>query len=560
VTAGRSAVTTRPWLAAVVVVAVAVMLTLAFGAPYGSNNQLTYLLEPLRHAFPDLYHHDWLVAETTPYHPVFAWVAAPLFAVDAKGRVAFGVAQLVVQIATYVLIYRFVCAIAASGRVVVYVLLASLLAVGAAISLAYSYLFSGYLQPSSLATLGWLAAMIAYARDRPLVCGLSLAVAGVWHVNFLVLGVGLFGTLELVESRGRVRVARLAQLLVPSLVVLAVFLPSLIASSRASEPDLALWVLQRFHAPAHYNPKQIRHYVPSLVCWVAVAWGLRGLATGDAAVRALRFALVGTALCVAAVVIASIPPLAGTTRLYVWRIGPFAQLASQALVLVGAVRAITEPPPRGTFDRWSLLAVIAGGATLVAITFHQVGGDYPRALALACGGVVLAFAISHRVVLVRVWAGAVLAVVVMCAVVAGKLHMLVDPPLFATTCYGPECGLETWAQTTPVDAVFLVPPYMNGFRLGARRAVVADTKSPPLYPDELVAWYRRLCAVVGVSEAPSTAEIEARWDTLRGDQLLAIARRFAVDYLVLDKTRTAARVDAPVAYEDAGRIVYRVGT
>lgn len=547
----------RLWLAAVIVVAVAVLLAIAFGASYGQNNQLTYLLEPLRHAFPELYRHDWLVAETTPYHPVFAVAAAPLFMVDPGGRIAFGIAQLVVQVATYVLIYRFVRALTPNARVAVYALLAALLAAGAAISLAYSYLFSGYLQPSSIATVGWLVAMVAYVRDRPFVCGLALAVAGIWHVNFLVLGIGLFGAVEVVTFRARVRIARLALLIAPSIAVVAVFLPSLLASAHAREPDLALWVLSRFHAPAHYNPKQVRHYVPAIVCWATLAWGMRGLVTGDACARALRFALVGTGLCVAAVIVASIPPLVGTTRLYVWRIGPFAQLASQALVLAGALRAIIEPPARDTIDRNSWIAIVVGGVGLVGETFHQVGGDYPYVLALAFGGLTAAYAVSRRVVGVRRWAGAVVAVVVLCAAVADKRHALASPPLFVTECAGPDCGLEAWARTTPVDSVFLVPPYMNGFRLGARRAIVADTKSPPLVPDELVTWYRRLCAMVDVHESPSTLDIETTWDRRSGDKLLAIARGFAVDYLVLDKTRTSIRVDAPVAYEDGGRVVYR---
>jgi hypothetical protein len=556
---------TRYWLAAATVIVIAVLLALAYGTAYGSGNQQTYLLDPLHHAFPELYKRDWLVAETTAYHPVFGVALAPLFALDPSGRVAFGIAQLVVQVATYVLVYRLVAAIAPRARVAAYALLASLLVLGAGRALAGSYLFAGYLQPSSLATVGWLVAMIAYIRDRPLACGLALAFAGVWHVNFLVLGIGWFALLEVALARGRVRevsVARLVRFLAPSLVVLVVFLPSILAGGRAQEPDLALHVLVRFHTPGHYDPKQIRHYVPSLVGWLAFAWGMRGLVAGEASSRAMRLAIIGAALCVGAVLVASIPPLLGTTRLYVWRIAPFAQLASQTIVVIGAFAAIAEPPSFTAFRRSDLVAIVLGLATVIGEAFHQTMGDHSGALAFALGGAVvgvaLAFVITRRTSRVRSPAIAVLAALAMCCALASERRALVDPPLFAPVCNGLDCKLLAWTQTTPVDALFLVPPYMNWFRLGTRRAIVADIKSPPLYPDELVAWYRRLCDMVEATESPSTADIEARWDALAPAQLLAAARRFHAEYLVLDKTRSPARIAAPIAFEDSWRIAYRV--
>ena len=81
--------------------AVGAALALAYGVPYGSNNQLTYLLAPLSHAHPELFRHDWLMTETTQYHPVFATLAAPLYGIDDRGVVAFGIAQVIVMVATW---------------------------------------------------------------------------------------------------------------------------------------------------------------------------------------------------------------------------------------------------------------------------------------------------------------------------------------------------------------------------------------------------------------------------------------------------------------------------
>lgn len=146
----------RRVVTALVVVGVSAALALAYGAVYGAGNQVTYLLEPLRRAHPELYGRDWLVASTTQYHPVFAWLAAPLYAIDPRGVMVFGIAQLAVMTATFVVIYRLLAALADQVRLPMFLLLVGLLALGGGRAMAGSYLFAGYIQPSSLATLGWL--------------------------------------------------------------------------------------------------------------------------------------------------------------------------------------------------------------------------------------------------------------------------------------------------------------------------------------------------------------------------------------------------------------------
>src|SRR5207302_1884183 len=101
------------------------------------------------------------------------------------------------------------------------------------------------------------------------------------------------------------------------------------------------------------------------------------------------------------------------------------------------------------------------------------------------------------------------------AAIETRSDELTDPPLFSAECGGPDCELFDWvARATSVDAVFLVPPYHGWFRLIARRAVVADSQSPPLVPDELVAWYRRLCDMVGAADVRTHELLETRWDAL----------------------------------------------
>ena len=544
---------TRRALTAAVVLGASLALALAYGRTYSSNNQLTYLLDPLRRVHPELYRHDWLVATTTQYHPVFGWLVAPLYGLDPSGVLGFALAQLVVMIATYALLYRLIALIAGEGRLAMFLLLVGVLVLGGGHAMAGSYLFDGYLQPSSLATLGWLAALYAWLRDRTWLAGVWLALAGACHINFLILGIGLFAAAEL--SSRRVDLRRLAAVLGPSLVVLAVFAPSVLASAHAQDPDLALQVLVKFHAPGHYAPPRFRRWLPPLVAWLVVAWGALPVAraAGHPAVdRLWRFAVAATAVCAAATAVVSIPPWLGVTRLFVWRIAPFAQLASQ-LIVIAAALAPTAAAAATRPSRRTLVAMVA--AAVVIFEALHLTGDH---LYTAVLGGVAAVALAARWLRLRTMA-IVLAVAVFGVALGHRRDTLVASPLFDPDCVGADCELIGWVKAgSSVDAVFLVPPYLGWFRLLGERAIVADTKSPPLYPDELVAWYRRLCAMVDAPELATHQEVEARWDTLTADQLAAVARRFDVDYVLLDKSRSTVRLAAPVAFENAGYVVFRV--
>ena len=557
-------ITTRRLLAGAIVVAVAFTLALAYGTGYGSRNQLTYLVEPLHRANPALYARDWLVGTTTMYHPVFAWLVTPLYALDPRGARAFGLAQLAVMTATWLVIDRMLGALVPRGRLPMFLLLAGLLALGGGRAIAGSYLFAGYLQPSSLASLGWLVALLAWLRDRPLVAGVVLALGGALHVNFLVLGIGWMTAVELSTWRlgssrpsgpSRLnRLRRLAAVVGPSLVVLAGFAPTLIGHAGGEHAAESLRILVKFSAPGHYDPARVSRWLVPLIAWLVVAWAVLPAvreAAGAVADRLWRLAAVGTAIVVGAIVVARLPGCLGVTRLFAPRIAPFAQLASQLLVIAAALA-----PAGAALARGRALVVI-GAAVLIAAAVRLDGGHYQYAGALALvAGAGIARSLGRRRIAIAI------AVATCVIALAAEREALLDPPVFWPECGGTGCALAHWAETsTPVDAVFLTPPGLGWFRLIARRAIVVDTKSPPLYPDELVGWYGRLCAVVGVADAPTHEWVEARWATLTAVQLTAAAQRFGADYVVLDKHESASRLAksvAPMVYEDSDRIVYRV--
>jgi hypothetical protein len=516
--AGRGRVVA--WL---VVAATAAVLTLAFAAPYGTLNQATYLLDPLHRAMPELFRRDWLVNATGPEQPVFGWLAHWLYVVDPEGPTAMLAANAAVTFATYLALYWLVTAVCRGARgVVVFAIVASVTTVTMGRAMGGSYLLTGYLQPSSLATLGWIAAMAALVRGRYAVCGVVLAAAGALHINFLVLGIGLFTLAAL--ARRDVGRRSLAVLVAPQLLVLAVFLPRLLAAAGPS--DEAIAILTRFHAPGHYLGSRVLVWAPALIAWQLAAWAALPLIDGHAReARALwRFSLVSCAVAVGGGLVICIPALERLTQVYWSRVAPFGQLGCHVLIASALVTRFSTASRSIGQRAW------AGAAIAVVLVLD---GHYAKlpVLATAISIVVVAAALAAPARLARA-TGAALAVIALAAALwaSPRGEGLTTVPAGSDG----EIALVRWARTsTPSDALFFTPPRLGRFRLLARRAVVADTKSPPLRPDALVAWYHRLCAAVERSDAPTHEVIEQAWNALPPIQLERIARAFGAEYVVV---------------------------
>src|SRR5262245_51266713 len=332
------------WL---VVAATAAVLTLAFAAPYGTLNQATYLLDPLHRAMPELFRRDWLVNAAGPEQPVFGWLVHWLYVVDPEGPTAMLAASAAVTFATYVALYWLITALCRGARgVVVFVIVASFTTVTMGRAMGGSYLLAGYLQPSSLATLGWIAAMAALVRGRYAMSGIVLAAAGALHINFLVLGIGLF-TLAAIARRD-VGLRPLARLVAPQLLVLAIFLPGLLAAAGPS--DEAITILTRFHAPGHYLGSRVLVWAPALIAWQLAAWAALPLVDGHAReARALwRFSLVSCAVAVGGGLIICIPALERLTQVFWSRVAPFGQLGCHVLIATALVTRFSTAKTRAS--------------------------------------------------------------------------------------------------------------------------------------------------------------------------------------------------------------------
>jgi hypothetical protein len=99
---------------------------------------------------------------------------------------------------------------------------------------------------------------------------------------------------------------------------------------------------------------------------------------------------------------------------------------------------------------------------------------------------------------------------------------------------------------TPTDALFVVPPGEQAFRLVAQRAIVINFKGVPQLAGQLPEWRDRLRAVLAMnnlSDLPqpfdrTLAAIDARYQSLPDGYLADVARRYGARYVLIGRSMT----------------------
>jgi hypothetical protein len=110
-------------------------------------------------------------------------------------------------------------------------------------------------------------------------------------------------------------------------------------------------------------------------------------------------------------------------------------------------------------------------------------------------------------------------------------------------------------QHTPLDAIFLVSPGDQIFRLHAQRAIVVNFKAPPQLSSELPQWRDRLQDVLGMPTLSPLADfrgdmmnhLDDLYDTVPTQTLLAAAAKYGAEYILLGH-RLPTEFDSQLIY------------
>ncbi len=557
----------------------ALLFGLGWGLNFGVSNQNTYLLAGLRLVHPELLTRDWLASHTTQYHWIFAYPAAALLRIDPSGWI-FGVMNVLFLALGAVMFFKLLTAIDPRRGRWVAPLLAFVLTLLPALatgteSLGQSTVYNLIFEPLTIAAAGFVIGMYLFAKRRYFWSGLAIALGGVFHANYLILAFPVFFLAHLAIPRGgegarrflREHLGRdlLAQFALP-FAALVVLLPTILAV--ATQPDS--WgtsVLLSIRSPHHYEPRTfLPSFAPFFGWLILLAAGLRrdeARRSGLDPVLALGASM--AVLVLAASALTTIVYVTSVAEMFVWRLAPIAVLVAQmftARMVTGIVAGDADRPHTAAGRDWLLPGPVRIGAVVVAggcfVYYYSISSEW-TVLEVLAGILVLAIlawggrrlrAVRRRARVDRprpgtasagaawlrtaaAWpvAGVLaLALIALAALSADGVRndsSLLQPNNSAARLY-------SWARaSTEVDAVFLIPPNMENFRLAAGRAVVVDWKSTPFAPVEVEEWYRRIDALTGRAAPASSVQARDGYDRLPAYRLANLADRYIAQYVVL---------------------------
>lgn len=568
------------------------------GYQYGRSNHTVYLLDPLRQARPELLTNDWFTTSTLQYHTIFGWISGWLMEIGQIER-AFIAGYVALAVLLSVAWFRIVRRLGGSRLTfLLSVLLYYLSAAGAAMG-GYQFMQDSSFLPSNIANVAMLWGIYLWMTRRYAWAGVALGVAGAFHLNHAVVAVGLWGALSVWalytrespaapadgfadEAHPRQPVGILSRrgywigtafVGVLCLVNIALALQALANRSGKMPLDEFIALYVKLRHPHHYDPATW-----PIALWVSFLWPLPFVAMllpfvamllpftlgtraeylpgrraadtgpGDAAQRfaavvharreaAKIFLLLSALIIVALIAAGAMFVSESLVQLSLYRFSIYIKLFSMIAVAYLVCDA-------GLFSRRAsraLIAMLIVVAIVAVILFVKTPAPFfwwhRGALALFTGLSVVPALYAFRPPRILLLIGALgLAAI---PIVAWDRWLGMTTPQRIEPEYIRLCR---WARdNTPIDAVFLVPPDDEAFRLHAQRAIVVNFKSVPQLSGELIEWRRRLRRVLGEHDLltlprPLHRTFEAireRYESLPAEHLVSVAREYGARYVVV---------------------------
>ena len=570
------------------------------GYQFGKSNHTVYLLDALRKTQPELLANDWFTTQTLQYHAVYGWISASLYQLGIV-EPAFLVGYL--MLATMFHLGWYVFVVRVGGRQITYLLsllLFYLSAGGFGLGL-YKFLQDGSFLPSNVANVALLWAIVLWAYRAFGWSGFALGVAGLFHLNHAVVGIGLWTAMigwELWRptngdgsriTKGWLHGTTLA--FIPSLINIGLALNAKMTRSSAMPLSEFVDLYVRLRHPHHYDPSTW-----PLALWLCFLWPiplaiwaarLREPATTThdngqiahpsveqthfARVAASRFFLLFCGLLVVALIGAGLWYVnESLVQMSLYRFSIYPKLLSCIGVAYlvcdsGRVprvfaRIIAVGVPLVLVLALSLLRIF-GGRTAHDIIWRQPG-PIGLFVALCCG---LALYELSRSRATRHTILHPIAIAALLAVLGFGWGRWMGFDFGYTPQPNPDHVIVCdYARThTPVDATFLVSPSDETFRLHARRAIVVNFKAVPQLSGELAEWQKRICNVLGIEKLTQLPRpyhrtlwaMENRYDALPAAHLAKVAQDYGARY-ILTRRRLGPDWDAKVAFGSGDYLLY----
>jgi hypothetical protein len=588
-------------------------LTLA-GYRFGESNHAVYLLAAIRENNPALLANDWWTRSTLQYHFVFNHLSAWLMRVGWIEQVFLG-AYVALAVLLHVGWRSLTFALGGTDRVyLVAVILYHLMAAGTGLGM-YQFLQDSSFLPSNVANVAMLWGVYFWIRRRPVWSGLWLGVAGLFHLNHALAGIGLWIGLAVLarlhrraephspspgtpregggegSSEGETRTSRAtnphpnplpeyrergpegaAAWFIGTALLLALSAPAIVPAVQSVLAKTASLPLREF-VDLYVRLRHPHHYDPS--SWPAALWisFLLPIALAIPAYRAAERENPNDALARArhAFVLFCgmlIVGLLGAGLFYVseplvqmslYRFSIFPKLLSCVAAAWLIVRSGWGVVVVRTLVMTMFLGVTAVILSRAAMPPFVRANLFPMWL----------FALFASVALLRPrvlgWGRELFGTLTATCVVVSLVLSWHKLGITHEGLRGDDTGyleLCDWASKhIPTDAVLLVPPDEQSMRLHGRRAIVVNFKNVPQLSGELGEWRDRLQNVLEIDDLrrlprpfhKTLDAIRARYAELPAEHLVQAARRYGARYVLSVHRFDTNELGAPVFSDSGGR-------
>lgn len=546
------------------------------GYQFGQSNHTLYLLEALKKTWPDLFQHDWYVTQTLQYHIIFTEITHWLMRLGWE-KPAFLIAYLLIVVLFHLAWLKIVLQLGGTVRTYLLSVVFFYFSAGGTGLGSFQFIQDGAFLPSNVANVAMLWGIAFWIIGRTGWAAVALALAAVWHINHAVIALLLWAWLFLWECRKPDSRKLILGGVLIGMCSLVNLIPAFYAKLHAGAPvplDQYVQLYVQLRHPHHYAPLSW-----PMALWISFLWPILPAAwiahhqirLGRRPwIESTRIAAFFLALLPIGLVFAGIWFVSETlVQIVVWRFSIYIQLLACGAVayLLCDAGVVSK-----TFARAAgivLVAIAAGLVLILTLLDHHAPGQLARAADFA----------HHNIVPLSVFLG--LCTLAVLYEIGRRwniaTHRIASALLIAivSLAWGRELGLGLlpkddvdyialchWARDhTPKDAIFLVPPSEQAFRLEARRAIVINFKGIPQMSAQMATWRDRLQDILQMPDLMRLPEpfdrtldaIDRRYETRSDDHLIAVARKYDARYIIVAHRFGPAHDGQLIHTSDSGR-------
>ncbi len=274
---------------------IGVVMTLCVcGYQFGKSNHTVYLLDATHRSYPNLLANDWFTTETFQYHATYGFITRLLMRAHIL-ETGFLIGYLGLVIAFHIAWMKLVEALGGTTRTYLVSVLFYYLSAGGTGLGIYQFFQDSCFLPSNISNVALLWAFYLWIVDRRVWSAVCFGVAGLFHLNYAIVGVGAWCALNAwewigpsialpamqqkmqllvtrIDPKERSRHRRYAvrcwvAALVPSMF--NIFMGAMLELHRGGKMPLAqfLDIYVKFRHPHHYYPRSW-----PLALWVCFLW------------------------------------------------------------------------------------------------------------------------------------------------------------------------------------------------------------------------------------------------------------------------------------------------